>query len=447
MRRLLALTAITAVAAASTYVVHANDSGAHGEQSTATEATAPHTLDDIGTVSSRETDRLIAAYEGIAHHVSDTRVDGMLVNLYLQRAKLTGDVGTYRQALDAATLSARLAPRDPDARTTLAMARYALHDFTGAASAATAALRIDPRAYGAAAVLGDCSLETGHYADARRIYDLLGRDVLHSPSVEIRQARLAWVTGHTDLARSSAITARRDAVASGAAGIGLAFYDVFLAQLSGDIGRYDAAVGYAAAAVREAPAWHVALAASGRALAQAGRFTTALTAYRRAIAIVPQPDYLAAAGDLETLTGQGKAGARDYATVGAIRRLAAASRQIYNRQLVLFAADHGIDGGGAVSMALAELKLRTDGGGYDAAAWALHAAGQDAHASGYAAMAVRIDPKDPRFLWHAGAIAAALGDTSRATLLIAQALSISPHFDPLQAQRAARLLDDLRGRR
>ena len=442
MRRLLALTAITAVAAASTYVVSANGGGANNRPTSTAQA-----LDDIGTVSSRETDRLIAAYEGIAHHVADTRVDGMLASLYLQRAKLTGDVGTYRQALDAATLAVRLAPRDSDSRTTLATARYALHDFTGAARDATAALRQDPRAYGAAAVLGDCSLETGHYADARRIYDLLDRNVPHSPSVEIRQARLAWVTGSPDRARSSAVTARRDAVASGAAGIGLAFYDVFLAQLSGDVGRYDAAVGYATAAVREAPAWHVALAASGRALAQAGRLATALTAYRRAIAIVPQPDYLAAAGDLETLTGQRKSAARDYATVDAIRTLAVANRQIYNRQLVLFAADRGIDLDAAVTMALAELKVRTDGGGYDAAAWALHAAGQDERASALAAAALRIDPKDPRFLWHTGAIAASLGDTSRAMSLIAQALSISPHFDPLQAQRAARLLDDLRGRR
>jgi len=448
MRRLLALTAIAAVAAGSTYAVRAGGSASRDRSPSAVSATAAlNTIDNVGTVSGRETDRLIAAYEKVAHHVADTRVDGMLATLYLQRAKLTGDVATYRQALGAAVLAARLAPRDPDSLTALANTRYALHDFTAAAAAAAAALRDDSRAYAAAAVLGDCDLETGRYADARRIYDLLAGDVSHSPGVEIRQARLAWVTGHPERARSLAIEARRDAVASGAFGIGLAFYDVFLAQLSGDLARYDDAVGYAAQAVREAPGWHVALAASGRAFGQRGDFTRALSAYRSAVAIVPQPDYLAALGDLELLTGQRTAAARDYATIDAIRRLAVANRQIYNRLLVIAAADRGADVAGSVSMALAELKVRHDGAGYDAAAWALHADGQDARASALAAIALRIDPRDPRFDWHAGAIAASLGQTQRAVQLIERALAISPNFDPLQARRATQLLAQLRAHR
>jgi len=98
-------------------------------------------------------------------------------------------------------------------------------------------------------------------------------------------------------------------------------------------------------------------------------------------------------------------------------------------------------------MALSELRVRHDGGAYDAAAWALHAAGQNARASALATVAVRIDPQDPRFLWHAGAIAAALGQRSRAVTMIQRALSLSPHFDPLQARRATQLLGQLRGTR
>ncbi len=447
MRRLLALIAIVAVAAVSTYVVSPGGRSSGNRPVASAPDSLADSLDNGAAVSSRETDRLIAAYEQVAHHVADTGVDGMLATLYLARAKLTGDVGTYRQALDAGELAVRLAPRDPDSRTALANARYALHDFAGAAADAAAALHEDPRAYGAAAVLGDCSLETGRYDDARRTYELLNRDVNNSPSIEVRMARLAWVTGDLTGAQALAAKARRDAVASGAFGVGLAFYDVFLAQLAGDVGRYDDAVAAAARAVREAPSWHVALAASGRALAQRGDDESALAAYRSAAAIVPQPDYLAAIGDLETLTGQRTAAARDYATIEAIRRLAVANRQIYNRLLVLYAADHGVDVGAAVSMALAELKVRHDGAGYDAAAWALHAAGQNARAAQYAATALRIDPRDPRFRWHAGAIAASLGQRARAITLISAALSSSPHFDPLQSQRAAQLLSQLRAQR
>lgn len=446
MRRLLALTAVAAVATATMYAVQAGASHPQpaGRTAGAAESAA---LDPASSMSSRETDRLIAAYEQVAHHVSDTRVDGMLATLYLQRAKLTGDIATYRQALNVARLAVRLAPHDADSRTALANARYALHDFAGASADATAALRDDRRAYGAADVLGDCDLETGRYADAGRIYRLLGQDVPRSPSVEVRLARLDWVTGRIDSALALGRDARRDAVASGAAGVGLAFYDVFLAQLEGDLGRYGDAVRSSSDAVREAPRWHVALAAAGRALAQQGDDTHALAAYRKAVAIVPQPDYLAAVGDLETLAGDPSAAGRDFATVDAIRRLAAADRQIYNRQLVLFAADHGVHVADAVRMALAELRVRTDGAGYDAAAWALHAAGQDQKAAPLAATALRINPRDPRFLWHGGAIAAALGQTDRARALLAQALSVSPRFDPLQSTRAGQLLAELRGHR
>ena len=52
--------------------------------------------------------------------------------------------------------------------------------------------------------------------------------------------------------------------------------------------------------------------------------------------------------------------------------------------------------------------------------------------------------RDALFSYHAGMIAAGLGDTARARTLLAEALAINPGFDPLQASRARAALAALR---
>jgi hypothetical protein len=123
-----------------------------------------------------------------------------------------------------------------------------------------------------------------------------------------------------------------------------------------------------------------------------------------------------------------------------IARIAAAERHVYNRQIVLFAADHGVDRSLAVRLAQAELSTRRDAAGYDALAWALHAVGRDREARLASDHALSVSAVDPRFEWHAAAIAAGLGDRARAVALLTEVLHRTPRFDPLQSRRAAALL-------
>ena len=91
-------------------------------------------------------------------------------------------------------------------------------------------------------------------------------------------------------------------------------------------------------------------------------------------------------------------------------------------------------------LARTELSIRRDAAGYDALAWALHAAGRDPEARPYSDRALAVSAVDPRFEWHAAAIAAGLGDRSRATALLTDLLHRTSQFDPLQSRRAASLL-------
>jgi tetratricopeptide (TPR) repeat protein len=149
-------------------------------------------------------------------------------------------------------------------------------------------------------------------------------------------------------------------------------------------------------------------------------------------------------GDLYQLTGESKLAEQQYATVRAIARLAAINKQVYNRQLVLFDANHGVNLAEALDLAEQELAVRKDTYGYDAYAWALLANGRAAEADEAMAHALSLGTRDAQLLYHAGMIAQALGDQARARTLLSDALALNPGFDPLQAVRARAALEELR---
>jgi tetratricopeptide (TPR) repeat protein len=439
-KKLICITAAAAVLVSASYAVH----DLTGKRADAAPYAATQTSAAIDApAGGAETARLIRAYEAVARTHRDEGVDVMLGSLYLQRGRFTGDLGTYRQALAAADEAVRLAPRVAGTAALLASTRFALHDWAGARAAAERAVALDPRQQNAELVIGDCDVETGRYAEAAAIDERMAAAVPGSASVTVRLARLAWATGDLAHARRLADLAVAQAPDNGASGATLAFYDVFASQLAIDAGDYVAAVRTARRATAAAPDWHVAIAAAARASAAAGDVRGAIRDYSRAAQIVPLPEYLSALGDLYRIAGRPAAAREQYATVLTIARIAAAERHVYNRQIVLFAADHGVDRSLAVRLAQAELSTRRDAAGYDALAWALHAGGRDREARLASDHALSVSAVDPRFEWHAAAIAAGLGDRARAVALLTDVLHRTPRFDPLQSRRAASLLRSL----
>ena len=164
-----------------------------------------------------------------------------------------------------------------------------------------------------------------------------------------------------------------------------------------------------------------------------------------AIAQVPQPDYLAALGDLLGMTGHARESELQYRTVELTGTLAALNRQVYNRQLAVFDADHGRHSSDAVRLAAGELTERKDGFGYDTYAWTLLAAGRTEEARAASDRALSFGIPDARIHYHAGMIAKAQGERERARSELRAALKISPQFDPLQARRARRALSAVGG--
>ena len=112
-----------------------------------------------------------------------------------------------------------------------------------------------------------------------------------------------------------------------------------------------------------------------------GHYAQAIELYEHAVAIIPQPEFLAGLGDLYSLTDRPGEAEQQYATVEFIGKLAEINQVVYNRQLALFSANHQRNVSEALTLASTELADRKDVYGYDAAAWALYKNGRDTEAA------------------------------------------------------------------
>jgi len=362
-----------------------------------------------------------------------------LALVYEARARLTGDIADYQRARDAAERALTIVPTDSASRALHARLLQTMHDFPGALAEATAIVRDDPTQLAALATMGDAELELGDVKGATAAFDSLERQAPGAP-VTARLSRLAFITGDTGAALSLAKRAYSEAQAAGATGPALGWYAYVVGTVSLSTGAPADALASFQTAMAAWPDSFLVLGGMARAEAALGDDDAAIATLQQAIAIAPQPDSLAILGDLYALRGDTKLANEQYATVEAIGHLAALNVEVYNRQLVLFSVNHDRDAAQALTMAEQELAVRKDAYGYDADAWALLANGRPTDADVAMRQALAFGTKDALLSYHAGMIAAALGDTGRARMLLQAAISTSGGLDPLAASKAAAAL-------
>jgi tetratricopeptide (TPR) repeat protein len=366
-----------------------------------------------------------------------------LGSLYDARGRLTGDVGDYLRAEDALTASLAIDPTDMGARLLHARLRQTMHDFPTALAEAQAILTADPTQMQARATLGDAKLELGDYGGAAAAFTTL-QGKAPGPAVTARLSRLDFLRGDTAGAGVLAKRAYDEATAAGQTGPSLGWYAYVAGTVAIAAGTPGAAVSWYDKALSAWPDSFLALGGLARAQAALGMTAAAITSYQQAIAVAPQPDSLTLLGDLYSLTGQTKLANDQYATVEAIAHLASINQQVYNRQIVLFSVNHDRDLPEALTLATQELAIRKDIYGYDAYAWALLANGRAADADAAMQQALSLGTKDAQLWYHAGVIAAAVGDTSRARSLLQKSLALPGALDPLAATQATAAVAALR---
>lgn len=360
-----------------------------------------------------------------------------LALLYHGRGRLSADLGDQEKALTAVKTALAIEPTDPSARELEATILYTIHDFSGAFAQADALYLSDRTQLGALATRVDAEAELGRIGDARTDLATLSKAV-SGPAVDIRAARLAFLTGNgaeaLKLARSSLAAASKDAETD------LGFY----AYAVGEYARLTGDAKDARAAYRQALDIRAtdigSIVGLARIDAFEGRTTDAIAGLHKAAAIAPQPETLGLLGDLLTATGDSAGAAPQYATVHFIEQLGEIQSTVFDRVLLRFDLDHGRGSDAVLAKARASLAARPDTTGHDAVAWALYRLGRFDEASAEITLAAADGAADARLTFHAGAIALARGDTTSGRSDIQRALALGPALDSAERTEAERLV-------
>jgi tetratricopeptide (TPR) repeat protein len=374
-----------------------------------------------------------------------------LAGYYLQRLRETGSITYLDLASKAANESLAVLPpeQNKDGLAQKAQVEYAEHNFAAARDDAKRLTELDPGEGYPFVIMGDSLQELGDYDGARGAYSrmkVLSMGFAGMPSVSGNQrlSRQAELHGDTDLATRLLAAALSE---------GLAHYPPpreavawcrwRLGEIAFSIGDYETAESHYRDALTTFPDYYRALASLARVRAARGDLAGGIQFYEQAVKIVPDPNFVAALGDLYKIAGRDKQAAEQYQLVEQIGHLSALSGVLYNRQLALFYADHDIKPEDGYQNAAREYTQRQDIYGADAVAWTALKSGRIPEAQQMIKEALKLGTRDARILYHAGMIARAAGDTQGARNYLAAALKLSPQFDPMQAPIAEKYLKEL----
>ncbi|MBI4219452.1 MAG: tetratricopeptide repeat protein [Chloroflexi bacterium] len=358
----------------------------------------------------------------------------LLGQLHLRSARETGDLPAILRAEAAFKRALDINPFYESARAGLAVALYDQHLFREAANMASLVLA-KGNSVQAVATLADARFAMGMYAEAEQGYAELER-LAPGPSTQVRSAQIALLKGDNEGALRLLEGAAAAEYASGSSAEGVAWYLTRLADAYFSFGRLDEAAAHYEAALRLNERQPASLAGLARVRAAQGDFEKAIALYVRSVDLLPQPAVVAQLGDVFAKLGQIDEAHVQYDTVALIGTLAALNRNVFNRELALFYADHGLNLDEAVRLARAELEVRKDIYGRDALAWALYQAGMYAEAQAEIARALEYGTLDASLHFHAGVIKKAAGDSEGAMSHLETALRINPYFSLLWADHA-----------
>ncbi|HJQ13132.1 MAG TPA: tetratricopeptide repeat protein, partial [Anaerolineales bacterium] len=320
---------------------------------------------------------------------------------------------------------------------------YSQHEFTPALELAQQVYEGNPSITEALVTVGDAQLALGNYAEAEAAYKELSEENA-TPPVLARLAAFEELKGNPQQALELMRHAAGDALQAGGTKEGVAWYVLRVGDIYFNMGQPKEAGRYYEAALRVFDGYHLALAGLGKVRAAQGKYEEAIAYYQQASGIIPQPDYLAALGDLYSLTSQPEQAQIQYETVEYIGKLAELNKQIYNRQLANFYSDHDLHLEEALDLALAELESRKDIYGYDAVAWAQYKNGNFEEAQTSMKHAMALGTRDARLYYHAGMIEHALGNEDAARHFLEEAKAVNPYFSILDADHLLKTLQALR---
>lgn len=357
---------------------------------------------------------------------------------YLEQARVTADSGLYPKAEQAAQRSLALRPREnSDALVVLGALANARHDFARARAQAREAIAVNPAGADAYGVLADALTQLGDAAGATGAVQRM---------LDLRPGLAAYARGSYDLELRGDLEPAADLMRQALAGAvdphDVAFCRVQLGDLAFGRGDLTAATTEYDAALAADPGTIAGQRGAARVKAARGDVSGAISAYALITDRLPGTSTIVEYAELLRVAGRDAEADRQLTLAAAAERL--------------FSANGGVDGLSAASVALAQGRVsdavaaargewarRRHPDVADTLAWALHAAGRESEALGYAKRAVAGGARPAVYDYHLGLIQLGLGDRVAARAAFARALATNPYFSPVDAPVARRALGGL----
>ncbi|MDQ2747704.1 MAG: tetratricopeptide repeat protein [Acidobacteriota bacterium] len=394
----------------------------------------------------RTNEKEIRFYENkVKNDAEDYSANNKLAGLYLQKLRETGDVTLLNLAFRAVRASLDSVPdvRNSGGLAALALCEFASHDFTNSRDHALRLIELEPSKSYPQSILGDALVELGEYEKAEIAYKKITLlDKGSSSGSESRFARIAQLEGDNAEAQKHFADALKLTLnQSFPPRETVAWLRWQLGETAFSIGDYKTAEKDFQDSLTTFPDYHRAVASLGKVRAAQGDLQGAIEQYEKVTRILPDPNYVAALGDLYELSGRETDAKRQYELVEQIGRLSELNGALYNRQLALFYADHDLKPAEAFQLAAKEYETRKDIYGADALAWTALKAGKNLEAQTAIKDALRLNTQDAKLFYHAGMIARAVGDDNAARQFLQKTLALNPAFDLLQAANIKSILN------
>jgi tetratricopeptide (TPR) repeat protein len=367
----------------------------------------------------------------------DWRAAALLGLAYLQKSRTSGDPTYAARAEGVLARSLTIRPRrNFEADLGISSLAAARHDFDSALRWGRRAAAVNPDAAEGHGLVGDALLEMGRYRAAGRVYQ---RMIDLRPGVS-SYARVSYFRElHGDV--RGAIAAMRLAREAASSSEDAAWTGYRLAELYLSTGRIRPARIELQKAAEAAPEHVLPRAGLARLAAARGDLERAAGILNEIVARYPAPELAILLADVQRAAGHRQAARDTDRLVRAIDRLARSSGVDTAIEMAVFEGDRGAPSRAAVARARRAYRERPSVVAADALGWVLSAAGRRRAAARYAREALRLGTRSATFRYHAGIIQLRLGHDSLGLRHLAAALRIDPHFSPLHAEEAGKLLE------